>query len=112
MSVVEIRVDDRYKVPAGVYCWKGFQNSERDSVIARVQHANRGIVMSYDNLSKGLGLPLGHEDLNWVFKSAVESLEGSERVVILNDTPMTARQAWDALGYTPPDIRSELNGRS
>lgn len=106
--MVEVKDLTEYEVPAGVYCWKGFQNSERDSIIARVSHASRGIVMSYENLSKGLGLPMGHEDLNWVFKSAVESLDSSERVVILNDSPRTARQAWEALGYTPRELREVI----
>lgn len=104
----EVKDFTAYKVPAGVYCWKGYQNSERDSIIARVRFANNGVRLSYENLAKSLGLPLGDEDVNWVFKNAVEFFDTTERVVIVTDTPKTARYAWDALGYTPEDLRSEL----
>ena len=108
MSVTEVSVDGKYEVPAGVYIWRGFQNSERDSVIARVKHANDGVVLSYENLSKGLGLPLGHPDVGWVFNAAVEYFSRAERVLIINDTPRTARYVKDVLGELPRDLREVI----
>lgn len=102
--------ESEYVVPAGVYYWKGLQDVERDSLIARVQHGSKAVVLSYDNTSRAMGLPKASEDVADAFCSSVKFFAGSGRVVIVSDGPMTIDYAIGALGYVPEDLRKEVGG--